>query len=244
MLKKDTTNPTLIISFNPFTRQIPKSAFMAKLPIISEHYPELSIFREHLDQKKIGSRQQPYTANKRQIQFYRITFLLFTFLFLFLGLLVYFKTGLPSYFKLGYMLIKPFVIFLCGILATASLFISLSIQAHKESVCRCVRKAKKILARIYDRRRTELGLHRFFYLGKRYRQHKAYTQSYHEAKHRLHDLKEDAMHLIATISSSLFDKKQKEILYNQATAELNDKLTETVLSFKHSPIQIYNLENF
>lgn len=241
-----TPTPTLIVNFFPLTHQVSKSSFFAKVPLASNQYPELSLFRQQIKQEKSCSHLQPYTANKKQVYIYKMIFLFFGFLFLFLGSLVLYKTGLlsHSYFNIGYKLIKPIVVMLCSLFAGASFIIACSMRTDKETVQHYLRKSLNQLARADARKKIELGLNRFFYLGKRYRQHAAYSQFYQETKNKIYDQKEEALHLIEKISSSPYDKSEKEILFNQTIAELNDRLMQIVLSFKHSPQHLFHVENF
>jgi hypothetical protein len=181
---------------------------------------------------------------KSKCFFIEASFFFFGFLFAFLGAFVFFKTSSWTTLHWSSQLVKPFVVFFCGGLATLAFALSVSMRADQESVHSVVRKAKLILSRVYTRRRVDLGLHRLLYIGRRYRQHMAYRHFYDEARDKIHDLQEETIRLISEIASAPFEKKQKEILYNQAVSELHDRLTQLVLSFKHASIQPFSLENF
>lgn len=198
-------------------------------------YSELHLFKHQIEMDTSGPLFQPYSVAKSSAKFYRIIFLSLGLLYLLLGAVIYFKSltwtcglifGKPS-------LVKTVICGFCGFAAFSSIFLGFLIKTEREAVKRAFRQAKKQIGKIYERKVIKLGIKRFFYFGQGYQTYLALKQIHHDALEKLHEYKEDALHLVDRIANSdSADVNMKEMLYNQAISELKDKMELVIKTFR------------
>jgi len=220
--------------------QVGKHMFTAKINFKHQRFDDLDIFRQQIEQSKAGLHHQPYTNNKRNVVIYKTIFFAFSFVFFALSLI---SLGLPAVISFGLFLpgitfMKGLVIGICTILSLSALAIGLTIQAEREAVLKCVRKAKDQLATIYGRKRHRFGLISMGALfGKQRQQSAALKQMYQEGLDKINDKKDEALHLVHRISTAeTLDPVEKQALLNQAIEELSEKLQLLTHSFRHAAL--------
>lgn len=216
--------------------QIPRHIFTLRFPLACQRYPELELFRQQIEQNH-GFIHQPYTNNKGCVLFYQGVFISFAVLFLILGSIVILTPSSLSYVFFGkYHFFKEMVAFICVLLSLMAFMIGYGIRTERETIFHYARKAKREVAKIYARKRVKMGLKRFFaFFGNHQRQAVELRQLYHEAYDKINDLKEDALQLVQRIAMTHgLDANMRETLYNQAIAELNDKLILHTHTFKQA----------
>lgn len=215
--------------------QISKHLFTAKLPYIQRDYTELHIFRQQIEQTREGFHPQPYTENKPATLFYRSIFFGFALLFAILATCIIFGTATMNYTFFNFSLVFKGVLTLtCGTLATSALLLALRMRTEREAVLHYYHKAKTHAYKIYARKKMKMGIKRFLlFFDRNQRQSAALAHLYHDACDKIHACKEETLRLVTRIRSSRkVDAKTKEMLYNQAIAEFNDKLTLIAHTFK------------
>lgn len=223
----------------PENPQVSKHLFTTKWPLSRRDYTELEIFRQQIEENQEGLHHQPYTANRSTVRLYKAIFFGFAFLFAFLGLFVVMMTSSLAYSFLNYSFVfKSLVATFCGTLALAALTLAMTMRAERETIRHYVRLARSNLAKVYARKRMNLGFKTYlFNFGKNQKQAAALRQMYHDACDKIHERKEEVLHLVNRIAGTQsLDSKTKELLFNQAICELNDKLTLLTHTFKHSAL--------
>src|SRR4029078_7083259 len=92
--------------------------------------------------------------------------------------------------------------------------------------------AKRKLLQLYSCKRIEQGLQNLLFFLKDYNKHNALKQKYQEAPHKIEDQREETIHLLYKIQKfGTVEASYRELLFNQALAEMNDKLQYTLQSF-------------
>lgn len=219
---------------------VPRHVFKTKVGSDPQRYDELDIFRQQIEESKAGLHHKPYTQNKKSVFIYRCIFLGIAIVFFSLAIAAF---SLPSTFHTGLLFgtlttVKNVVISICFMLSAAALSLGITLQAEKEAVYQCVRRAKAHLERIYGRKSLKLGLKRFINLfGKQRLQTQALRQMYQESLDKINDKKEETLHLVQRIATAeTLEAAEKESLLNQAVEELNEKLLILTHTFRHSSI--------
>lgn len=223
-----------------FKNNISKQLCFAQFPFQSPYFNELNLFRKQIDLS--GSfNQLLYTSKKKSVWIYRATFITFAILFAILGITT---LSVPSAITIGFFststTLKGLVLALCTTLALASFLIGVTMRTDREAVIHCLENGRRTLHTIYVRKKIQLGLMRFFTIfGPQRRHAKALHHMYQEILAKMDDRKEDALHLITKISENqTFDDDHKELLLNQATAELHDDLIRLAHSLKNADVTI------
>jgi hypothetical protein len=217
------------LSRNELTHSILIPGHSGKVTAIKteETYNELDDFREKLEEKGKTYFTQPFTQHKNNALSYRLIFASIGILFIFLIALLAFKTSFwySNLYDTQYFLAKSVLIGTCSFLSFCSLCFAYNIRAEKEAIHYILQKAKKRLRQLYSRRKSGLGLKRFY----DYEQAHPLKNAYHQAFDQMYELKVHAMHLIKEVSSSKeIDSVEKERLFNQAILEFRDKLNKVI----------------
>lgn len=220
----------------PNAPQISKHLF-SKTPYNRRDYTELEIFRQQIELNQQGLHHQPYTLNKSGVRLYKSIFYGFACIFFVLGLFVMATSSTFTYAFFNFSIVlKTFITLICALLSLASFLMAMTMRTEREAVMHYTNMAKANLTKLYARKRMKLGMKRFLaLLGHPQREALALKQMYHEAYDKIKERREETLHLVDRINStSSMDLSAKEMLYNQAIAEFNDKLTLLVHTFKHS----------
>lgn len=219
--------------------QISKHLFTARLPFAERDYAELHLFRQQIEQTRNGLHPQPYTESKSSAMIYRYIFLSFAFLFTLLGTGVLFATTSMNYAFFDFSFVcKGFLTLACVLLAASSFVLAVRMRTEREAIMHYYNKARTHASKIYARKKVKLGIKNFLnFFGKNQRQAAALAHLYHDACDKIHDRKEEALRLVNRITYARdLDAETKEMLYNQAIAEFNDKLTLIAHTFKTSTL--------
>lgn len=200
--------------------------------ILPPFQPPIRAFNE-LDLFRKKAQHQPYSSKKSSVWVYRAIFGTFALLFTILGITT---MSVPSALSIGFFststALKGLVITLCTTLTLVSFLLALSMRADREAVIHTLTTARKSLDAYYLRKKVRLGLMRFWGAQRRYA--KALKLMHRETLHKMKDKKEETLHLISRIYAiPSIEDERKELLLNQAVAELHDHLTRLTHTFKN-----------
>lgn len=215
------------------TEKIPR-LIRAKLEPKKRYYLELELFKEQM----LGNGQelfyQTYAASSGKVRFYRVVF--FALAVMFVGLALFsLNPNLRVFTDLfGNIsgIAKGSLAFLSFTLAFLATSIGYSLCIAKEASSYLTSKAKNKLMQLYARKRLEKGIKGLFFFGKNYATHSNLKQYYRESLEILGEQQEKSVHLLQKIQQfASVDSSYRELLFNQALAEMNDELQGTLRSF-------------
>lgn len=209
--------------------------FRAKLASKTRHYPELEVFKIQLEEEQNDKHPHLYTEAKQKLFGYRLVFLAFALVFIALFAAVNYLSFnwnysffFDSWFKAKWVISSG--ITSLAIAALGCAFIPCSLH---EATRHVVGKAKRSLKHIYEKQRLQHGISSVVLWGESYRKGSALRHMYNEVADKIQERGEDTYRLLKKIARTpALTKKAKERLYNQALAELHDKITFSVHSFK------------
>lgn len=202
-------------------------------------FTELDIFRQQIEHNQEGLHHQPYTVSRSAVMTYKSIFYGFALIFGILGVFVILSTSSLAYPIFNFpIVLKTLMMMFCSFLSFSAFIVAIQMRTEREAIRHYVSLASANLAKIYARKRMKMGVKRFIvFFGKNQKQLIALKQSYHEITDKIHEHKEQALHLVKRVANTqTLDAQTKELLYNQAISELNDKLTLLTHTFKHSTI--------
>lgn len=200
------------------------------------HYPELQLFKTQLEEEHRHRHPHLYAEAKQKLFYYRVIFiaLAFTFLALSSALNQFSFNWSYSFIFESWFKAKWIIGSLSVLLAFASCACAYSLSSLHEATAYVTAKAKKTLRRIYNKQRIQCDVDVFFLWGENQRKSNALRHIYQEVLDKIHERGEDTYRLLKKIERTpSLASKEKEHLYNQALAELYDKLTFSMQSFKH-----------
>lgn len=234
-LEKNLLTRSVRESFNYSAPKVPKYLFTARLTPIRKKFQDLDLFRKEVEHAKAGIHHQPYTHHKRNVMKYRVAFLAFAFLFLVLGT-VCFNIHIVHLWGLftSTWKIKGFLVSLCFMCSLSGITMALAMKTEKEAVHFIAGKSKASIAKNYARKRMKMGLKRYFaFISPFYKEAKEMKLAYEEAKDKINEKKEEALHLVHNIATAeTLNIEEKEMLLNQALQEFTDKLRYIEYNFK------------
>lgn len=201
-------------------------------------YPELSLFKKQMMQNKNCPKHQPYTTHKRNLFAYKFVFFSLSALFACLGMIIFFKTGVwtPLIYLTLMGAAKKLICLVCIMLSTASFVVGWTLSPEKDAIKHYTAKSLSVLREIYFRKQQRFGIRRFFCFAFPYTEYILLKQNYLEVVSKIRQKKEKTIQLVTQIRvSDDLDWEEKETLYNQAIAELNDKLEAMLHVFSQSP---------
>lgn len=226
---------SLQIDFFPHrqTAKIPK-LIRAKLEPKKRFYLELELFKEQMLGNGEDLFYQTYAASHGKVRFYRAIF--FALGALFVGLALF---SLNPNIRLFTELFgnvsgvaKGSLSGLSFLLAFLAMSLGYSLCIAREASSYLSSKAKRKLMQLYTRKRLEKGIKGLFFFGKKYEAHSNLKHYYHESLELLREQGEKSVHLLQKIQKfASVDPSYRELLFNQALAEMNDKLQGTLRSF-------------
>ncbi len=119
-------------------------------------------------------------------------------------------------------------------LSFCAFIMGLAICPEREAVAKVMKDSKLIVQTIYKRKRSRMGIKRFFSLfGPNRRMAIDLRHAYHETVDRMNDKKEATLQLLYRISTArTLAKAEKEDLFNQAIEELQEKMLSLTHSFR------------
>lgn len=210
--------------------------FRAKLTKKNQHYPELEVFKIQLEDDENHTRLPLYSEAKQKLFSYRLVFIGLALLFVLLTAVTYtlsFNWSYTFFFDStikGKWLLTSLTSLLC-LSAFACAIIPSSLH---EATRQVVGKAQKMITRIYKEQRVQNKFDAFMLWGERSRRSSALRHLYHEILDKVQDKGEETYRLLKKIAkTSKLSEKAKEHLYNQALAELHDRLHFAVNNFKN-----------
>lgn len=208
-----------------------KSSFRAKLAKSSHHFPELEIFKIQCEKEKQPSYAPFYCEVERRLFKYRLVFFGFGCLFLMLSLAVHFLSlhhysiFFDTTFKVQWILSAA-----TSLLSLLAFFCAFIPCTFHEATLQVVKQGEKALRLSYKKKRIQHGLDSIFLWGDRSRKSDLLRQRYLEVVEALHEEGKETYRLLQKIST-LPSIKNRGLLYNQALAELHDKLSLGVHKF-------------
>lgn len=218
------------------------SKFKAKFAAKTRHYPELEVFKVQLEEEQNAVHPDFFTEAKNKLFYYRLIFLGFALVFLILSCAVlsfssnwsytfFFDSNIKAKWLVGWATIS---------LTISSLACAYFPSSLHEATRHIENKAKRSLRHIYEKQRIQNGLNSFLLWGAQYRKSSALRHIYQELLHKIHERGEETYFLLKKITKTThLTRKARERLYNQALAELHDKLFFFVHDFKN-----LNIESF
>lgn len=229
------TIPFVFLQPTASAPQIPKHVFTAQPALANRNYAELDLFKEQLAQRG-GGTAKLYSRRKTQVFVYKSIFFGFAALFTFLGFL---SASISSAVGCGLLgscfIFKGFLMACSFSLAATSFSIAYKLRTEKEAVMHQVKKSLTYASKIYTHKRLRLGAKRFFaFFGADQRQVATLKQMYQEVHEKIHEKKEETLHLFNRIAASSLDAHRQELLFNQAIEELRDQLNRLNHSFRHA----------
>lgn len=187
-------------------------------------------FREFLNNKKQSVHLISYVVSYRKLVIDQFIFYSFSFLFLFLGCIIYFKTTNWSCSLLisNCYTMKIFACMICLVLAGLAFWAGSTICPKKYAVISLANRAKKELSRVFRQKKLEVELDHSSAEEKSLRKN-LYAEKYEEACDRIHLYKQETLGLIEQISEcEQLDSGTKDKLFSHMIVELNEKLHSTV----------------
>jgi len=121
------------------------------------------------------------------------------------------------------------------LLAFASMIVGFSLCTFREATTTLADKFRHKAARVYTRKRLKYGINHLFVFTGQSQERLALKQEYHYVLAKIKEKKEEAFQLLKEIKASNLDLNAKELLINQALAELTDSL-EVCLSRYKNPV--------
>lgn len=213
--------------------------FRAKLALKKKHYPELEVFRIHLEDEQNDGHPDFYTESNQKLFRYRLIFLSFSILFLFLtGIVLSFSSNWSYSFLVDSSIkAKTLISIITTSLSMAAMGCAYFPSSLHEATRHVVNKAKRSLQYIYEKQRIQNGIDATFLWGTRYRKSCALRHVYQGLLNKIHEKGEDTYHLLQKITKTTqMSQKAKERLYNQALSELHDKFFFAAQNFKNFEI--------
>ena len=201
-------------------------------------YANLNKFREKMEQSKDAPHHKPYQAAKQKALTYQYIFLALMVIFIILFSLVYSYTRNPYIHLLSmhFALPKAIGCTLAAICATASGFVALTIKVEREAINNLINRAKKQLGREYRKRWAKLSLKSDYTLLTRYKYLNVLKESHHRALEKVAESREIALMILEKIAACPESELTlKEVLYNEAIFELDDRLQYEIKKFKEDP---------
>lgn len=208
--------------------------FRAKIGTNNIHYLELELFKQKLNGYQDGSILQSYKASYEQVRWYRTIFFILGCLFLclsgviFHNHLFFFSVLLGNISTITKGVLAGFTL-LCALMA---LMMGYSLCIAKEASGNLADKARRKLTRSYAKRRIKQGFHGFAFLKKNCGMHSVLKHQYLESIDYIAEQHEITLHLLQKIQKfNAVDTNYRELLFNQALAEMNDSLQNILKTF-------------
>lgn len=210
-------------------------SFKAKLALRSRHYPELEIFKIRLEEEQIDLHPHLYSEAKNKLLKYRLVFFSFFFLFSLLTGFIHLLNISWSYSFLFENTVnaKWSISSFTGLMALAAFACAYLPSSLHEATRFVVSKAEKSLQNIYRKKRVMNGLGTFFNWGEQAHKSNVLRHMYQELVEKLNERGERTYRLLKKITQTpSLSTQKREHLYNQALAELHDKLCFSIHRFK------------
>lgn len=245
MLKNQHTSPfissprSLHIELFPLHLQhkIP-SFFRARIASKNIRYLELELFKQQLLGEGENIIYHTYQASLQKVRNYRIIF--FGLCLMFLGISTFIFQHNLLFFTVIFgnlsSLAKGFLLITCMMLSFIAAWLGYSLCIAEEASGHIASKAKKKLFQIYSSKRIEAGL-RLSCLRKNFKQYLSLRQRYQNFLHQIDEQKEQTVHLLYKIQNyASVEASYRELLFNQALLELNDKIECSLHTFEQEAV--------
>ncbi|MBA3602687.1 MAG: hypothetical protein H0W50_03400 [Parachlamydiaceae bacterium] len=225
---------TFHINLAPKHKRSISAQFRAKLAPNNIHYLELELFKQRLQGDQATSSHHTYLASYDRVRWYRSVFFAFGIVFLGLSVLIFhqklvFFAGLFGGISTA---TKNILASFPLLLALVSIGMGYSLCIAKEASGTLAEKAKRKLIRSYARKRIKQGFHGFAFLKNDMGKQSVLKHQYIEALDLITEQHDETLHLLQKIQKyTLIDPCYRELLFNQALAEMNDRMQNIVTTF-------------
>jgi hypothetical protein len=225
------------IDFFPYISNVKMATMIrAKLAPSGTRYLELELFKQQL-QGGDDSPDHTYAISQEKVRRYRTIFFGIGVLFFFLTALIFRQNMLifSVFFGNIGLLAKGFLGGISLALGLCAAIFGYSLCIAKEAGHHLASKTKRKLLKLYGRKRLEQGLQGFFSIGQNYTKYTALKHEYRHAIELVEEQREITTYLLRKIQKyGTVEASYRELLFNQALAELNDRLKEILHKFKAS----------
>ncbi len=210
---------------SPFALRLNSKVVSIKLYRDNQQHQELHQFRQKLQVDRGGPLL--YSSSKKKLTLYRLIFAGFAAFFIFLAACLW---GHSVPFAITILSVSESILFknmmggVAALLGGAALCIGATLRTERDVAARLMRKARRQLSRQYARKKVEnFGVASF-----------ALKTAYQEALGTIRDHHAELLQLFEHIAhSSGIHAGSREHLFNQALAELNQRLYRVVRDFSH-----------
>lgn len=220
-------NPRLFVKFSSTSY----SQFLNSFSSYSNSNTDKELLESHADKSK----DQLYLKKYRKARIYRFIFLCFSFLFLFLAGVVYFKTtnwACSLYFS-NCELVKASSISICLLLASLSLVVSYKIKPEREAVNFLAEKIRSTINQIYQSSQIRLKEVTKNQTSSLKSFPPGFKTKYYETLDHIQEKQDKVLHVLESIAlSNQLNAAAKKRLFNQALLDFQMKLNEIVQAYK------------
>ncbi len=226
---------TFHVNLSPRHKKTISAHFRAKLAPSNIHYLELELFKQRLQGDQATSSHHTYVASYDKVRWYRSIFFGFGIVFLGMSALIYcqnlvFFAGLLG--SIGSATKNILAVFPL-LLALVSIGMGYALCIAKEASGSLAEKAKRKLIRSYARKRIKLGFHGFAFFKNDMGKQSALKHQYTEALDLIVEQHDETLHLLQKIQKyTLVDPCYRELLFNQALAEMNNRMQNIFNTFR------------
>ena len=185
---------------------------------------ELHKFRENTAEGNVSL----YAETKKRVMRYRIAFLIIGLFFLFLSWIIWIKSSLWITIH-----IKPFVDLIAFLLGIASLTICAVLRYETEAVRALYHHTVHHLQHVYHIRQSKTFKDHRMPLMQILRKKMALRAHFNQTKGKLRKLELETFDLMKRIThSTTLTLKEKELLYNQALTELQERFQPVIKAYE------------
>lgn len=214
-------------------KRISQAIIRAKLASKGAYYIELELFKQQLF-VSTNTLQQTYARSCDKVRWYRSVFFAIGLFFLAVAGFAFYHNFIyiPSFLGSLTLLTKGFFTVFSLSLALLAISMGYSLCIAKEAGGHLAHKAKSKLNKLYVKKRLEQGLHRLFVWGSSSKR-LALKQKYAETLELIEDQRDESIYLLKEIQQSpLLAPNYRELLFNQALAEMSEKLQASLQQFE------------
>lgn len=220
--------------------------FRAKLTQKALHYPELEIFKTQLEEELNDAHPHLYTEARQKLTSYRLIFAAFAFVFIIFSAAVYGLSSNWTYTLLFDTSIKAkwIVSTLAALMSIGSLACAFMPCSLHEATNYVVAKATRSLTHIYEKQRIQNNLSFLSFWGENARKSSTLRHMYKDVMDKVQERGEETYRLLKKIAKTpTIANDAKERLYNQALAELHDKIRFAIHSFNQLELDTTPLQH-
>jgi hypothetical protein len=206
-------------------------------PKNSPSFRELNVFRSQMNTFE-DCKYGPYALFKKKTLIYKSIFIALAAFFLILGTFILSKPLFWSFPLLSgarCLMIKYFLGFMCFGITSFIYRVQIHMQPETEATSHFLQHYRSQLAKIYRRKKLELGFSIFMSFISSSPQYTHLQQDYQTVMHDIQDDQEEIFFLFDKIRRSPYlNYQSRELLYNQAILELKQKLNHNLETFRQN----------